>query len=343
MNENDYKYQHIEELLPRFCEGLTTEQESLLVEEWIAEDEANLKLVNQIHLLHLAMDTKVMKRDSDLDKTLAKVKRKTQLQALSWWEWAQRIAAILSIPLLLGCLWLYSEKDKTELSVQMIEIRTNPGMTTSIVLPDSTLVCLNSESVLRYPSYFGDATRRVELEGEAFFDVTSNKEKRFIVEMGGQSQIEVYGTSFNVEAYAEDNKISTTLIEGIIDFIYKDKYGNAKKVGLSPHQKLVYEPSSNKTQLYSTSGKTETSWKDGKIIFDNTPMDEVLHILGKRFNVELIVSKKLDMDDYAFTGTFTTQRLERIMEYFKVSSMIRWRYLDSYDAEDKKQRIEIYK
>ena len=117
MNENDYKYQHIEELLPRFCEGLTTEQESLLVEEWIAEDEANLKLVNQIHLLHLAMDTKVMKRDSDLDKTLAKVKRKTQLQALSWWEWAQRIAAILSIPLLLGCLWLYSEKDKTELSV----------------------------------------------------------------------------------------------------------------------------------------------------------------------------------------------------------------------------------
>ena len=72
-------------------------------------------------------------------------------------------------------------------------------------------------------------------------------------------------------------------------------------------------------------------------------MDEVLHILGKRFNVELIVSNNLKIDDYAFTGTFTTQRLERIMEYFKVSSRIKWRYLDSYDMEDKKQRIEIYK
>ena len=342
MNENDYKYQHIEELLPRFCEGLTTEQESLLVEEWIAEDEANLKLVNQIHLLHLAMDTKVMKRDSDLDKTLAKVKRKTQLQALSWWEWAQRIAAILSIPLLLGCLWLYYEKDDAEQAMQMIEIKTNPGMTTSIVLPDSTLVCLNSESVLRYPSHFEEATRRVELEGEAFFDVTSNKEKRFIVKMGGQSQIEVYGTSFNVEAYAKDNKISTTLIEGIIDFIYKDKYGNAKKVGLSPHQKLVYEPSSNKTRLYSTSGKTETSWKDGKIIFDNTPMDEVFHILGKRFNVDFIINKKLKITDYAFTGTFTTQHLEHIMECFKISSSIKWRYLEYDMKNEKKQKIEIY-
>lgn len=343
MNGNNDQYQYIEELLPRFCEGLTTEEESLLVEKWIAEDEANLKLVNQIHALHLAVDTRMIKRHSDIDKVLAKVKRRIHEQAVSRWEWAQRIAAILFIPLLLGCLWLYYEKDDVKQTVQMIEIKTNPGMTTSIVLPDSTLVCLNSESVLRYPSHFEEATRRVELEGEAFFDVTSNKKKRFIVKMGGQSQIEVYGTSFNVEAYAKDNKISTTLIEGTIGFIYKDKDGKAKKIGLKPHQKLVYELSSFKTQLYTTSGETETAWKDGKIIFNNTPMDEVLHILGKRFNVELIVSNNLKIDDYAFTGTFTTQRLERIMEYFKVSSRIKWRYLDSYDMEDKKQRIEIYK
>ena len=147
MKENNDKYQHIEELLPRFCEGLTTEEESLLVEKWIAEDEANLKLVNQIHALHLAVDTRMIKRHSDIDKVLAKVKRRVHGQAVSRWEWAQRIAAILSIPLLLGCLWLYYEKDDVKQAVQMIEIKTNPGMTTSIVLPDSTLVCLNSESV----------------------------------------------------------------------------------------------------------------------------------------------------------------------------------------------------
>ena len=143
MKENNDKYQHIEELLPRFCEGLTTEEESLLVEKWIAEDESNLKLVNQIHALHLAVDTRIIKRHSDIEEVLVKVKRRVHVQAVSRWEWAQRIAAILSIPLLLGCLWLYYEKDDVKQAVQMIEIKTNPGMTTSIVLPDSTLVCLN--------------------------------------------------------------------------------------------------------------------------------------------------------------------------------------------------------
>ena len=341
MNGNNDQYQYIEELLPRFCEGLTTEEESLLVEKWIAEDEANLKLVNQIHALHLAVDTRMIKRHSDIDKVLAKVKRRVHGQAVSWWEWIQRIAALLSIPLLLGCLWLYYEKDDVKQTIQMIEVKTNPGMTTSIVLPDSTLVCLNSESVLRYPSHFEEATRRVELEGEAFFDVTSNKEKRFIVKMGGQSQIEVYGTSFNVEAYAKDNKISTTLIEGTIGFIYKDKDGKAKKIGLKPHQKLVYELSSFRTQLYTTSGETETSWKDGKIIFNNTSMDEVLRMLSKRFNVEFVLSNK-NLKDYAFTGTFTEQRLDRIMEYFEISSQIKWRYLKSDQINEKKQMIEIY-
>lgn len=341
MKENNDKYQHIEELLPRFCEGLTTEEESLLVEKWIAEDESNLKLVNQIHALHLAVDTRIIKRHSDIEEVLVKVKRRVHVQAVSRWEWAQRIAAILSIPLLLGCLWLYFEKDDNKQVVQMIEVKTNPGMTTSIVLPDSTMVCLNSESMLRYPSHFGDALRKVELEGEAFFDVTSNKEKRFVVSMGEQSQIEVYGTSFNVEAYAKDNKISTTLIEGSIGFIYKDKDGNTKEVGLSPHQKLVYEPSLDKTQVYTTSGETETAWKDGKIIFNNTSMDEVLRMLSKRFNVEFVLSNK-NLKDYAFTGTFTEQRLDRIMEYFEISSQIKWRYLKSDQINEKKQMIEIY-
>ena len=77
MSMNDNKYQNIEELLPRFCDGLTTEEESLFVEEWIAEDDENLKIVNQIHALHLAVDTMNIMNHADLDKVLKKIKRKT--------------------------------------------------------------------------------------------------------------------------------------------------------------------------------------------------------------------------------------------------------------------------
>ena len=331
----------IEELLPRFCEGLTTEEESRRVESWILEDREHERIVNQIHALLLASDTLDVKNHTDVDKVLNKVRRRMSVRRVNWWEWTQRIAAMLSIPLLMGVLYLSFPKEVQPLVVETIEVRTNPGMTTSVILPDSTLVCLNSESVLRYPTRFEGDTRPVELVGEAFFEVSKDAKKRFIVSAPDNTKVEVYGTSFNVEAYPDADKISTTLIEGKVGFFVKDKEGKNRKVDLQPNQKLVYAPESGEMKVYATSGEVETSWKEGKIIFDNTPMDEVLRMLGKRFNVEFVVKSK-HLKDYAFTGTFTTQRLERIMEYFKISSKVRWRYVDSGDMEDKKQKIEIY-
>lgn len=338
--ENKDQNRKIEELLPRFCDGLTTKEESLLVEKWIAEDEENLNMVNQIHGLHLAVDTIDFMKHTDLDKALGKVKRRMHEKKVQWWEWAKRIAAFMSIPLLLGCLWLYCNEENNRPIAQTIEVRTNPGMMTTVVLPDSTLVHLNSESILRYPSFFTNA-RHVELVGEAFFDVVPDKEKSFVVNVGNKSRIEVYGTSFNVEAYTSDNEISTTLVEGTIGFLYEDTKGQTRKVDLKPNQKLVYEPEVDKVRLYTTSGESETAWKDGKIIFNNTPMNEVLRMLGKRFNVEFIISNKR-LETYSFTGTFTSQHLDRIMEFFKISSKIQWRYIENHQIDDKKQVIEIY-
>ena len=138
--DNEDKYKGIEELLPRFCEGMTTLAESQLVEEWIAEDEEHLKIVNQIQAIHLAIDTVEFMKHTDIDKALDKVKRRIPKQKVLWWKWAQRIAALLSIPLLLGSLWLYFNKENESPVIQIVEVRTNPGMTTLVVLPDSTKV-----------------------------------------------------------------------------------------------------------------------------------------------------------------------------------------------------------
>lgn len=165
-------------------------------------------------------------------------------------------------------------------------------MTTSVLLPDSTVVHLNSESSLRYPTFFAGDVRQVELNGEAYFDVTHHPRKRFIVSTPHHSQVEVYGTSFNVEAYGNETPISTTLIKGSVGFIYKNNKGKFQKSMLSPRQKLVYSPQTGDIKCYVTSGESEISWKDGKLIFNDTPLDEVLHMLGKRFNVEFVLSNK---------------------------------------------------
>lgn len=257
----------------------------------------------------------------------------------TWWEWAQRAAAVLFIPLLVTLMVQHWGGSEQELA-QMMEVKTNPGMMTSLTLPDGTLVFLNSESTLSYPSRFDSDTRNVTLQGEAYFEVAKNPEKKFIVSTSHQSQIEVLGTHFNVEAYEKEDRIAATLVEGKIGFIYSSDNGS-KKVLMDPGQKLVYDIRDSKVQLYATSGESEIAWKEGKIIFRNTPLEEGLRMLEKRYNVEFIIKNDRLKGD-SFTGTFTNQRLERILEYFQLSSQIRWRYLDSPDIKDEKSKIEIY-
>ena len=85
----------------------------------------------------------------------------------------------------------------------------------------------------------------------------------------------------------------------------------------------------------------EDSEANYKEIDENTPLPEALHMLGKRFNVDFIV-KNTKLNANRFTGTFTTQRLEKILKYFEISSRIRWRYLNDPDVHQEKMRIEIY-
>lgn len=341
MIDKEHKYDNIENLLPRFCEGMTTEEETQLVEEWIEENESNRKIVNQTHALYLAADTLYVMQNLNVEKQLKNVKSRISRNKISGWEWTKRIAAVVSIPLLIGILLVYMTQNEHQEIARMIEIKTNPGMTTSIVLPDSTVVWLNSESSLRYPSSFNGDLRNVELVGEAYFDVAKDTEKRFVISTLHHSQIEVYGTSFNVEAYAKDNRVSATLVNGKIGFLFNDHTGITHKINLEPNHKLIYQPATGETEVYKTSCESETAWKEGKIIFNNTSMEDALNMLSKRYNVEFIVKNK-NLKEEAFTGSFTTQRLERIMEFFRISTKINWRYLDSDVMTDEKQKIEIY-
>lgn len=340
MNKPDIN--RIEELLPRYCEGLATDEERLLVEAWIDESEENRRVAKQIHTLYLAADTMQVMKKVDTEKALSKVKGRmsdNESKRTTWWQWTQRAAAVLFIPLLVTLLVQNFGTDRQELA-QMMEVKTNPGMMTSLTLPDGTVVFLNSESTLSYPSQFDGDVRNVTLQGEAYFEVAKNPEKKFIVSTSHQSQIEVLGTHFNVEAYEKEDRISATLVEGKIGFIFNQ--GNvSKKVLMDPGQKLVYDSKDSKVQFYATTGESELAWKEGKIIFRNTPLEEGLRMLEKRYNVEFIIKNNRLKED-SFTGAFTNQRLERILEYFQLSSHIRWRYLDSPDITDEKSKIEIY-
>ena len=196
---------YIESLLPRYCDGNVTDEERRMVVEWMNASEENKRIAKQINLIYLASHAIKVRRDIDTDKALNRVKGKMIVhRKRKYWEWAQRAAAVLFIPLLAATLLLSlrpEAESMPEVTVRLMEVGTSPGMTGSFVLPDGTKVYLNSETKLTYPNYFDGETREVTLSGEAYFEVAKDAEHRFIVHTPHHSQIEVLGTSFNVEAY----------------------------------------------------------------------------------------------------------------------------------------------
>jgi ferric-dicitrate binding protein FerR (iron transport regulator) len=295
----------------------------------------------QQRVIDLATEALKVSRQVNMDKKWRQMEQRIRADRHRiWMVRLQRVAAMLTIPLLLAVAAQYYIYNKVEdVPVQWLTAHTNPGMTSSVILPDGTKVYLNSETTLKYPQRFDGTLREVSLNGEAYFEVAKDAAKRFIVSTPQQVKVEVTGTQFNMEAYEDCDKVSTTLMEGGVELFYpSDTY--TRKVKLIPQQKLVYKASDKTAKLYSTTGETETAWKDGRIIFRNTPFTEALRMLEKRYNVEFIV-KSPGLLNYSFTGTFTHQRLERILEYFKVSSRIRWHYVECLDIEYKKSKIEL--
>ena len=122
----------IETLLTKYFEGNTTPPENEQIEAWLNADEEHLRIAKQLNTLYLAVDTQHITKKIDTEKALDKVKSRTKVRNLSWWGWTQRIAAILSVPLLIGVLALYPDRQQPVVTAQMVEIKTNAGMTTSV-------------------------------------------------------------------------------------------------------------------------------------------------------------------------------------------------------------------
>jgi len=234
-------------------------------------------------------------------------------------KWLSRAAAILFIPLLGVVFYLLSNSDRqmnsfTDLSfaVDSLEIIAPIGSRTVVQLSDGTEVNLNYGSKIKYPRNFTGDTREITLSGEAYFDVAQNPDKPFIVKAGKLNVIAL-GTEFNVNAYPDDDVIATTLVEGkvIIEKILPDnKIG---RIGtMVPDQHLTYNSKTGKISSNQVNVEDYIAWKEGKLVFDNTPILDVTEKLSRMFNVEFQVAD--DVKDLTYTVTFADDPLYLILD-----------------------------
>lgn len=239
------------------------------------------------------------------------------------------------------------------------EVFARPGVKTQIILPDGTLIWLNSDSKLIYEHDFKEPTREVQLIGEAFFDVAKDASRPFIVHTS-DIDIKVLGTAFNVKSYPQNKIIEATLLRGIIE-VTKPHQPNGPKIILHPHEKLIFQKTLESNTAFSKqkddsisvaapqrtdiavlkipqnipdSALTETSWLYNKLIFEGDTFQELAEKMERWYNVKIIFHNT-QVASYRFRGVFENESLEEALEALQLTA--------SFQYKINNHEVHIYK
>ncbi|MEC3878110.1 FecR family protein [Parapedobacter sp. 10938] len=182
-------------------------------------------------------------------------------------------------------------------SEDQLALITPRGGTYQITLPDGTRVWLNSASALSYPSRFDGSERVVELEGEAFFDVSKQQGKPFKVISDGQV-VEVLGTQFNISAYPDEPHTKTTLVTGRVQVASTANPGLPIAIAPGQQSNII----GDNIQVTPVDTNQYIAWKQGIFHFESTPLHEMLKQIARWYDVD--VTYKRGIPKETFTGKF---------------------------------------
>jgi len=250
-----------------------------------------------------------------------------------------QIAATLLLAFLLSITWYWLSVRKNPVPQSengYAQIYIPKGQKGQLTLSDGTRIWLNSNSILRYPEGFGNDTRRIILDGEAYLEVARDPAHPFFVETSSVT-LKVLGTTFNVKCYSKENTVETTLIEGLLEILP----GNAnirklKKVTLKPNEKAIFVKQDNrisvaeldlprqksnrlshqikKSPIPITQIESIISWKDNHLIFRDESFEDMAKKMESWYGVEIRIEDE-KLKKYRFTGKFIyNETIDQVME-----------------------------
>ncbi|WP_020529867.1 FecR family protein [Flexithrix dorotheae] len=232
-----------------------------------------------------------------------------------WWS-LNKVAAVVAF--LVVCSLLYFTRNvqdsgknlaEAELSEpKIIEKFARRGQKNTIVLKDGSKIKLNSGSKIEFPENFGEKTREVFLEGEAFFDVEHDATRPFIVNSGGV-RTKVLGTSFNIKNSKTHNKVEVALVTGKVEVFQQV---SQEKITLAPHELLEVNSETNRVVKRNFEPGNELGWKDGIIQFKEAKLNEIEEVLESWYDIE--IQFKQIPHNKGFTGEFDNESLETVLQ-----------------------------
>lgn len=230
-------------------------------------------------------------------------------------------AAILVVGLLIGNLIQRSDFEPISEPVYYTS-KAPKGSIAEMILPDGTVIFLNSGSEIKYKSDMNEKTREVYLTGEAWFDVQKSQDIPFLVHTG-QYAVRVLGTEFNVKAYADDQEVVTTLEKGSIQIQSTSNLKLKQDVQLVPGEQLVYHKANKTVQVKQVKPSLFSSWKDNKLIFINMNLGELITLLERKYGVGITVQDPRLLNHH-YDGTIKNETIMEVLEILQATLPINY-------------------
>jgi ferric-dicitrate binding protein FerR (iron transport regulator) len=234
-----------------------------------------------------------------------------------FWHSFTRYAAMIAVVALSTFFSVRYWNGANELAYSTVEVPV--GQRVFITLNDGTTVWLNSRSKLQIPQRFDGKTRKVYLDGEAYFEVEKNKNKPFIVETS-RYDVRVMGTKFNVLNYSEMTVFETTLMEGSVEVINTRKN---EDITLAPNEQVCLV--NNRLQKNTIDSQNYSTWKNGVLTFDSMPFSEIIKKLELYYDVKFIIQNTQALD-VVYTGKFNaSDSAEKIIDIIHQTNKFNYR------------------
>ena len=276
------------DILYKFFEGNASFEEEAAVKQWMEESAENrLAFLKERKLF----DAMLLLGNEEIIKN---GKKRFSINLSSLRTELIKIAAVVAITLGGSYFYYQSSLEKELMAMQTITVPA--GQRINITLVDGTNVWLNARTSLSYPVKFGKNNRQVVLDGEAYFDVTKDKSKPFIVQTDNYN-VEVLGTQFDVNAYSETGEFETTLMSGSVKVASASD--STQKITLKPNNKVFLQD--GKLHVTAVDDYNPYRWKEGLICFKNETFTSIMKDFEKYYGLTIQVKNK-NVFKYVYTG-----------------------------------------
>ena len=313
--------------LIRYIAGEGTPEERAKVLDWVEESQEHRKRFNGLK------NAWVMAHLPQGRASRRNVPWREERRSGGWRSMWVGYGVAASLVLLLA-FGLWEREKQHEADIAFLEgqemarmvYRTDKGVKGKVTLPDGSTVWLNSDSELECPSRFSGDTREIVFSGEGFFDVVKNAERPMVIRLENGLRVVVRGTTFNLASYRDDDYVTALLVEGNIT-VQREQDGKREEVRVRPNERVRILKREEQSATVNVPAVTFPilGWKEGWLVFDETPMDEVVKKLERWHGIHLEVGDE-ELLKRRFTARFHEESIQQILEMMEQVALLRYRW-----------------